>query len=564
MLASKHTILANKTAQLRSTLHPLKTKLAATSSSTPTPAMAVAAPSAFLHTGAYLQKGLPPTRDGDELSQPLEPADVRAFWDNLRQETQAERPPAGTDQTHRLNVSEARDLLSTIIDKRAHKGAVMMGLYTQRCCELYEALDSKGRDEFLQVLSSEFCAPKGGAQEAAQKYLESVSKHQDPARSALEAKALRDHLTPQYSELFDQINRLPGGFAFLVHMRADMLSYIRKNRDDAAAKAMSDILMKKLETWIIGTLDLKRITWNSPAYTIEKLGQYESVHAVKSWLDVKRRLGNGRRCFGFFHRSVPMEPLVFVWVALTNEITSNVQSILQEREPTSPHGEETARCAIFYSINSQPGLSGVDLGNFLIKRVVGVLRAELPNISVFCTLSPLPRFRAWLDQWLTPERLASPPVDAAVPESAQRQLLSRVPEAKTWTEALKRVVDSRGWTSDQANLDAMEPVVRALGAHYLVNVKRGKGNAAYDPVANFHLRNGACLHRVNWRGNTSYSGLRQSLGLMCNYNYVLDRIEDNNERYVRSGLIAVSGTDPYIASANAAGSASPPPPKAKL
>ncbi|KAJ1835194.1 hypothetical protein IWW55_004967 [Coemansia sp. RSA 2706] len=450
-----------------------------------------------------------------------------------------------------LDIAELRELLTTIIHKKTRSGAVAMELYTHRCCDLYGSLSDADRTVFLRTLAHEFCAPKGAALEAASAYIEGATRSPDPAQSAHLARTLRDSLTPQYTELFDQINRLPGGFAFLVHMRADMLAHIREDRQDTAARAMSDALMKKLETWIIGTLDLKRITWNSPAYTIEKLGQYESVHAVKSWLDVKRRLGNGRRCFGFFHRSVPMEPLVFVWVALTDSITSNVQSILREREPTSPHGEENAECAIFYSINSQLGLSGVDLGNFLIKRVVGVLRAELPNISTFCTLSPLPRFRAWLDQWLTPERLANPPTDMGIPVQAQRDLLSLVPAASTWTAALKHIINSRGWTSDQDNLGAMEPVVRALGAHYLVNVKRGNSSCAYDPVANFHLRNGACLHRLNWRGNTSYSGLRQSLELMCNYNYVLDRIEDNNERYVRDGSIAVSGDDPYIAQAKA-------------
>ncbi|KAJ2860770.1 hypothetical protein GGI22_002629 [Coemansia erecta] len=510
------------------------------------------APSAALiHTSARWQKGAAPTRDGSELSQPLEPANVRAFWDNLRHEDGSDSHTVANEQhdTKLADISKQRELVSTIIHKKDHKGAVMLGLYTQRLCDVYERLDQHARVIFLQMLSREFCAPKGSAQESAKRYLDSVAQSNDPAQSALLARSLRDDLTPQFTELFDQINRLPGGFAFLVHMRADMLAQIRKDRDDMALRAMSDGLMKKLETWIIGTLDLKRITWNSPAYTIERLGQYESVHAVKSWLDVKRRLGNGRRCFGFFHRSVPMEPLVFVWVALTDDISGDVQSILQEREPTSALGESSAKCAIFYSINSQPGLSGVDLGNFLIKRVVAVLRAELPNIGVFCTLSPMPRFRAWLDQWLTQDCLASPPKEIAIDKKTQDQLLSRVPGATTWTAALKHIIDSHGWTSDQQILDAMEPIVRALGAHYLVNAKRRKSHSAFDPVANFHLRNGACLHRVNWRGNTSYSGLRQSLGLMCNYNYVLDRIEDNNEHYIRDGTIAVSGNDPFVVTA---------------
>ncbi|KAJ1933954.1 hypothetical protein EC988_008955, partial [Linderina pennispora] len=279
-----------------------------------------------------------------------------------------------------------------------------MGVNTQRFCELYEGLGDDGKLQTLKLLAAEFCATKGDARQAAMAYLAKAEATSDPAQHAAEARALRDGLTPKYSELFDQINRLPGGFAFLVHLRGDMLKHAKK---DAAVRAMSDVLMRRLETWIIGTLDLKRITWGSPAYTIEKLGEYEAVHAVKSWLDVKRRLGNGRRCFGFFHRSVPLEPLVFVWVALTDEISSNVQGILTE--PEGKPDESSAKCAIFYSINSQPGLSGVDLGNFLIKRVVGVLQSEFPNLTTFCTLSPLPRFRSWLEQWLTPERLASPP-----------------------------------------------------------------------------------------------------------------------------------------------------------
>ncbi|KAJ1733105.1 hypothetical protein LPJ61_001719 [Coemansia biformis] len=523
------------------------------------PARSLAKPSttavARFRTSARPLKAAPPARDGDELSQPLESAGVRAFWGNMRLDKQADGPLSAHADAGRLDIAELRELLTTIIRRKAREGAVAMELYTQRCCELYESLDGPGRAEFLQTLAREFCAPKGSALEAARTYISEASQSSDPAQSAHLARALRDSLTPQYTELFDQINRLPGGFAFLVHMRADMLTHVRANRGDTAAKAMSDALMMKLETWIIGTLDLKRITWNSPACTIEKLGQYESVHAIKSWLDVKHRLGNGRRCFGFFHRSVPMEPLVFVWVALTDRISSNVQSILRERGPALPQSEEAATCAIFYSINSQPGLSGVDLGNFLIKRVVGVLRAELPNIETFCTLSPLPRFRAWLEQWLTPECVTSPPADIAVPLAAQTRLVAQVPGATTWTGALKHIVESRGWAGDRAKLDAMEPVVCALGAHYLVNVKRTGGGAAYDPVANFHLRNGACLHQLNWRGNTSYSGLRQSLGLMCNYNYILDRIVANNERYMRGGTIAVSGNDPFIvAAAGQAGS----------
>ncbi|KAJ1890140.1 hypothetical protein LPJ66_007649 [Kickxella alabastrina] len=544
MLASGNRAVRTLSKLSRGAMHPARAASANLIRASASPSVMV--PTTLFHIGAHVQMGYPPVRDGDELSQPLEPSDVRSFWDNMRQDASSSDQPSSNSKNTKLDIGALRQLLATIVNKHANKGAVAMGLNAQSCCDLYETLDATGRVDFLSLLSREFCTPSGAAQEAAKAYLASAEQSDDPAHSAMQARTLRDSLTPQYSELFDQINRLPGGFAFLVHMRGDMLARMRVAQQDTPLRAMSDLLQRKLETWIIGTLDLKRITWNSPACTIEKLGQYESVHAVRSWLDVKRRLGSGRRCFGFFHRSVPMEPLVFVWVALTNEIATSVQGILGE--PESPRASEhAAQCAIFYSINSQPGLSGVDLGNFLIKRVVGVLRAELPNIKTFCTLSPLPRFRAWLDKWLTPEHLAHPPTDIGMSEQEQRDLINRVPGAETWTAALKHLIDSRGWTSDQDNLVAMEPVVRSLGAHYLANVKRGGTKMAMDPVANFHLRNGACLHQVNWRGDTSYNGLRQSLGLMCNYNYVLDRIEDNNEQYVANGTIAVSGSDPYIA-----------------
>ncbi|KAJ1669740.1 hypothetical protein GGF44_003539, partial [Coemansia sp. RSA 1694] len=180
----------------------------------------MSSPAALVHTGGRLQTGHPPARDGDELSQPLEPANVRAFWGSQAEEN---RQPPSSIGKNGLDVAELRSLLSTIIHKSAYKGAVKMGLYTQRCCDLYESLDANGRVAFLRLLSVEFCAPKGEAQALAGGYLESLAQSSDPAQSALMARALRDSLTPQYAELIDQINRLPGGFAFVVRMRADML-----------------------------------------------------------------------------------------------------------------------------------------------------------------------------------------------------------------------------------------------------------------------------------------------------------------------------------------------------
>ncbi|KAJ2377172.1 hypothetical protein GGI05_006905, partial [Coemansia sp. RSA 2603] len=188
----------------------------------------------------------PPTRDGDELIQPLESADLRGFWDNAPRES---ADPSTQDGSSRSNDPKAvakslHDLVVKIVDKKAHKGTKAVGQIVQEFCDLYETQDVAARTEFLALLSHVFCKPRGKASEAARAYLDSTSISVDPAQSALQAHILRDSLTPSYADLFDQINRLPEGFAFLVHMRTDMLGFIRAGSKDSAIQAMSDFLMR--------------------------------------------------------------------------------------------------------------------------------------------------------------------------------------------------------------------------------------------------------------------------------------------------------------------------------
>ncbi|OLY78902.1 Malonyl-CoA decarboxylase, mitochondrial [Smittium mucronatum] len=237
---------------------------------------------------------------------------------------------------------------------------------------------------------------------------------------------------------------------------------------------------------------------------------------------MKKRLGPGRRCFGFFHRSAPLEPLVFVW------------DILDPNKLVLDETVQTADTAVFYSINSQPGVSGVDLGNFLIKRVVGEVQSEMPNIKNFVTLSPLPKFSFWLNSFLSSK------VDLELEKSELDSIRSLGGNHLEWPIALKNVLTARGWISDPQKRSILKPILLKLAKIYLLDVKRPNSIYAYDPVANFHLRNGASIYSLNWLGDTSYNGVRSSYGIMCNYNYILDQIESNNEAYLKRGEIRFS------------------------
>ena len=275
---------------------------------------------------------------------------------------------------------------------------------------------------------------------------------------------------------------------------------------------------------------MKSIGWDSPAALLEKLMAYEAVHAIRSWTDLKNRLEADRRCFAFFHPRMPDEPLIFVEVALVTGIAGNVHALLDE---TAPIGDpQKADTAIFYSIsNCQRGLAGISFGDFLIKRVVDALARELPGLKNFATLSPVPGFRAWLDRELetSPETLL-PQADWHALEALGEEPPER---------GLKAVLDRPDWYNDARLAPVLrEPLLR-LCARYLMR-ERTRSGRALDPVANFHLNNGARIERLSWLGDVSPKGLQQSAGMMVNYLYRLADIEANHEAYRGEGQVAAA------------------------
>ncbi len=373
--------------------------------------------------------------------------------------------------------------------------------------EAYLGLSDTGKLNFFNLLVDEFSIDQSALQAALTAHVECTTQDE---RLAGESR-LRSLLTPAYLRLLTQFNALPQGVKFLVDLRADLL---RLRGDDARLTALDEQLCQRLESWFdIGFLELRRITWEAPAALLERLIHYEAVHAVSSWDDLKNRLAADRRCFAFFHPNMPDEPLIFVWVALLPEMAGSVQALLERGE--SPAQEaQTATTAIFYSIsNTQVGLQGVSLGNFLIKRVVNALRAELPQLKTFATLSPIPGFARWLQAALDE--------DDSLLDGDSRELLA-----------------SDGWADDAERAAQLEKVLKPLCARYLVSEKRGQ--RARDPVAHFHLSNGALIERINWLGDRSAKGMANAHGLMVNYLYELDEIDRHHERYSESFTVGTS------------------------
>jgi malonyl-CoA decarboxylase len=337
---------------------------------------------------------------------------------------------------------------------------------------------------------------------------------QDP--SAETAAGLHRESEPRRLELFRRLNLAPGGTAGLVRMREQLMDAL-DHRDDLAV--IDNDFVHLFSSWFNrGFLVLRRIDWSTPAMILQKIIRYEAVHQIHDWDDLRRRIDlPDRRCYAFFHPALVDEPLIFVEVALTREIPDAIAPILsEEREVVEP---ARATTAVFYSItNCQRGLAGVTFGHFLIKQVVEDVRREWPRISTFVTLSPAPNFA----EWLTRERAneASLALDAA-----DREALGALDRPDWWLDPV--LVEVLG-----------EPIMRAA-AWYFVRARNSRG-LPIDAVARFHLGNGARLQRLNWIGDTSERALAQSLGLMVNYLYDLDYIEENHEAYAQQHAIVAS------------------------
>ncbi len=315
-------------------------------------------------------------------------------------------------------------------------------------------------------------------------------------------------------KFFRRLNMAPGGTQTIVAMRADLLQVLREHPE---LKAVDADLRHLLSSWFNrGFLTLERIDWHTPADILERLIEYEAVHQMDGWDDLRRRLARDRRCFAFFHPALPDEPLIFVEVALVNGLATSVQPLLDRSgEPDDPADADTA---IFYSIsNCQDGLAGISFGNFLIKQVVHELARDLPGLKTFATLSPIPGFRKWLSREIEAE-------DNSVLSAAEIEVA--------------RTISEDDWQKNEVLAQRLRPTVTQLCAHYLVEAKRNDRPA--DPVTRFHIGNGARLEQINWMGDTSPNGMAQSAGLLVNYLYDLKSIEQNHEAYANSGVVAVS------------------------
>ena len=385
----------------------------------------------------------------------------------------------------------------------------------------YLQLDDTGRQRFLHVLAVEYDVVAETIDEA----IELHRAAEDPATRGKAQKQLTQALVAPRVRLLRQFNGLNEGVKFLVDLRADLKRFVR---DDEALVSLDEDLHQLLASWFdIGFLELSRITWDTKASLLEKLIVYEAVHAITSWEDLKNRLEEDRRCYAFFHPNMPNEPLIFVQVALVNGMSGNIQNLLDQKAPVGD--ADSADCAIFYSIsNCQNGLAGVSFGNFLIKRVVDALVRDLPNLKTYATLSPIPGFKAWLDARLAVGRIGGTTPLLTGPETEQLGTLfddSTLDHA----QALAKLFEDEHWWQDEARAAVLEPILMRLCALYLLREKSGR--RTLDRVAHFHLSNGARVERINWLADTSPNGMRQSLGMMVNYQYRVADIEKNHEAY---------------------------------
>lgn len=341
---------------------------------------------------------------------------------------------------------------------------------------------------------------------------------------AAEVKLRKAFYSPR-TRLLQRFSVFPEGMRFLVDMRAELLPQLKSEKRLLALDAELEVLFS---TWFdVAFLELRRISWDSPASLIEKLIKYEAVHDIRSWADLKNRLDSDRRCYGFFHPRLPDEPLIFVEVALLDEMAATVTPLLDEGGAVADLGKATH--AIFYSIsNTQAGLKGVSFGDSLIKRVVDTLRADFPRLKTFVTLSPIPGFRAWLGKH-------APRMLEQLSDKERRELGRACGFEPPGVEHVLSAADKPLGLSDKSPVRAF---LMRCAAHYLGReLVDGK---PLDPVARFHLGNGARVERINWAGDPSTKGLKQSFGLMVNYLYDLKKLHKHRAQ-LAAGKIPVSG-----------------------
>lgn len=367
--------------------------------------------------------------------------------------------------------------------------------------DVHDGFVAAGEDEklhFFHLLARDFGPDPARVLAAAQTFAVDQSPEAQ-ARLAIEAE-------PPRHEMFRRLNLAPGGTASLVEMRRQLIGHLRK---EPALSVVDADFVHLFASWFNrGFLVMRPIDWTTPAHILEKIIDYEAVHEIHDWDELRRRLEPpDRRCAAFFHPSLAEEPLIFVQLALTREMPDSVQALFDEQREVIEANQATT--AVFYSIsNCQDGLRGISFGSFLIKQMVEDLKRDLVGLKAFATLSPVPAFTRWVSG-----------------------------RAGGESEAAQLVTDT-GWL-DSGQAARARAVLMPLAAEYFLEVKNSEGRPL-DPVARFHLGNGARLERINWLGDRSAKGLAQSAGITANYIYNLKHIEDNHEAYVKEGRVTAS------------------------
>lgn len=386
----------------------------------------------------------------------------------------------------------------------------------------FSDLDPVGRRRFFDLLANEYDHEDDEVDLAISKVVQAT----EPDQRRRAERELLQTLQPRRERLLRRFVGIDGGLPFLIDLREELLPH---RKATGSLGAVDEDLRNILTSWFdVALLRLERIEWSSAASTLEKLIEYEAVHAIESWEDLKGRLGPDRRCYGYFHPSMPGEPIIFVEVALTKGIARDLPPLLDHDDADRLESTD-ADTAIFYSIsNCHQGLAGVSLGDLLIKRVVEELSATLPNLTTFSTLSPIPGFRTWLQQQVDDD-------------TAHEELLIEEERTSIAPDDPARAIERLASLATAASppsaetLEPFRPALLRLAARYLTVERRG--SRALDPVANFHLSNGSRVEQINWRANPGLAGWERGMGMMVNYRYVPDSIESNHDKYVMDGSI---------------------------
>jgi len=454
---------------------------------------------------------------------------LRRVWSDLnismRSEDEIQFEPSLSDR----DVERLKQLINNCM--KAPGGEFAARAQAARIGHAYMALNQQGRMRFLKVLSTDFDVDAVVVQRAIADYNNAQQNSAFDKESLPKLRhKLRQALVSPRVELLGLFNALPEGIKFLVDMRGELLE-MGADKDPELGEVERD-LKHLLASWFdIGFLQLEQITWNSPASLLEKLIEYEAVHEITSWTDLKNRLAPDRRLFAFMHPNMPEEPLIFVQVALVDGLASNVQALLDTTARTVDAQE--ANTAIFYSIsNAQRGLSGISFGNYLIKRVVVKLKRELPQLERFATLSPVPGFMKWLNASMKAG-------DTPLVSAQEKQLIHQAATELGVEPTIGSLLGLSAWHQNPAVTHVLQPVLLRLCADYLSQLQPEKLRAR-DPVAHFHLSNGATLQQLNWMADVSPKGIRQSCGMMVNYLYNPLAIDTNSEHYAHTGAIATS------------------------